>query len=331
MEFNKNTYSNSITSKCWVCTPLDGGWKEIKKLDKNGATYINLTTIFDMEMQIGDMPAWVNTILPIINDFPICGHYLFPKSIDDVLDGIRDEKPSDFIATCFTALPDRKESAWNFIKILKGWLSGDDPSSHYEHGVFRDIKDDNQLIVDNIYSCLGDKTEEKAIQVQRLVNQLEESIATTTWKDLDRNLLSKEELAIIEKYSDEGSKEEMEEANFDLEYEIKLNKEIDDCIIDNIHSTWMCAPKLFRFLERILMKIGKRNKEIFPSEITFIDKPRYAAIYREITEKLETFIEEKKEIPELGEYTIIKEWLIRILLLKFKLYQEYAGFNNLFS
>ncbi|MFX0099886.1 MAG: hypothetical protein ACFFCS_09895 [Candidatus Hodarchaeota archaeon] len=337
IEFNKENYANSITSTLWEGTPLGGGWNE---LNSNNPS---VKKIFDLEMSLTDFPSWAKELaLRRIGVFPNCGHYLFPRSAEQILEAMRDESSIDFFTSCYTCHPDRKAKLSPVVQILEAWLNHEDESSISEKFSASPVEEIDGKVVENIYTALGQFTDEKEVLVQRLVNQLNWWIKTLIWEGDPRESFDKKEYPVKKGYeqfnadygnegfSDPYFPEVHQKENIKLEKKIRKNKNIDSKkMIDYIHSTWLCAPKFFRYLEKIILKIGGSDIDILPDKLTKINAKEYARRYHEIRDELLKFIEEKGSSKLVGDHSPVKEWLARMLLLKLELYEEYSGFGKL--
>ncbi|MHA2399110.1 MAG: hypothetical protein ACXADU_09495 [Promethearchaeota archaeon] len=331
MKFTKKSYSRSITSKCWAYTPLDG-----EDLPNN----LDVKKIFELEMSIPDIPRWAEELaVSKIANIPMCGHYLFPKNVKEILEGIRDEKTIEFFTSCYTVPPDRKASVEIIVKILEAWLNEEEKSTICSRLNLNQEDSINNKVIEKIYSNLGNLTKEKAIQVKRLRNRLKWWIKTFIWRGYNREFFTKDDFSKFDKYgkNDYGNKGfndpyfvELElEENKKLEKKIRENVNLDPKIITLIHSTWLCAPKFFRYLEKIILKIGHNKIDVFPDKLKNVNNKEYAEKYFAIINGLLPFVEEKKKNEWIGNYTATKEWLVRILLLKLKLYEKHCPFGRL--
>ncbi|MHA2006877.1 MAG: hypothetical protein ACXABO_02670 [Promethearchaeota archaeon] len=340
MEFTKKNYSRSITSKCWAYTPLDAGWLESVKYGEDLPNNLDVKKIFELEMSIPDIPCWAEELaVSQIANIPMCGHYLFPKNVKEILEGIRDEKTIDFFTSCYTVPPDRKATVEIIVKILEAWLNEEEEKTFSFRLNLNQEENINNKVIENIYLALGKLTQEKVVQVKRLRNRLKWWIKTFIWRDYNHKSFTKDIFSTIDKsgnkdYGNKGFSDpyftELElEENKNLENKILENKNLDSKIITLIHSTWLCAPKFFRYLEKIILKIGHSQIDVFPDKLTSINKQEYGEKYYKIINGLLPFVEEKKKNEWIGDHTAIKEWLVRILLLKLKLYEKHCPFGRL--
>ena len=267
MEFTRENYEKTISSKCWACTPFNAGWDESIKYGEDLRNNQDLRIIVGLEMSASEIPSWAEEIsVSQIGNIPMCGHYLFPRNIEEILAGIKGETTIEFFTSCYTAPPERKDLVTSLVKILEAWLCGNDEKTAINIvEVSQNAMIDN-YVIERTYSALGSNTNAKAAQVKRLRNRLKWWIKTFIWEGDNRETFSKDELPKNERHrdADYGNKgftdpyfAELElEENKNLEKSIRLDNSLDSKIIDQIHSTWLCAPKLFRYLEKILSNGG---------------------------------------------------------------------------
>ena len=100
----------------------------------------------------------------------------------------------------------------------------------------------------------------------------------------------------------------------------------------------MCAPKVFRYLEKLILEIGSIDSEKVPdSEISILqcedsypDFTSYKGWYSSFMSSLTAWLENKHERSgELGDRTPVKHWLARILRHKLQLFERYGNLGKL--
>ena len=109
-------------------------------------------------------------------------------------------------------------------------------------------------------------------------------------------------------------------------------------LLDRIESTWLCAPKVFRYLEKLILEIGSIGLENIPNsdvsilqcEDTYPDIASYKRLYSLFMSSLTAWLEGNREaLSELGDITPVKHWLVRVLRHKLQLYEKYNNFGKL--
>jgi len=155
-------------------------------------------------------------------------------------------------------------------------------------------------ILDAIYRTLGAPSPPKQAAIRRLVHRLRWWLKTLIWDDDRRDRFQ------LDVYSGDARGDEAHHSAYgnspfgDPFFEEKklpevqrLDKQIADTVpngqglVDRIESTWLCAPKAFRYLERILLEIGaigsgkppKSNASILQCEDTYPDAASHKAWY----------------------------------------------------
>ena len=106
----------------------------------------------------------------------------------------------------------------------------------------------------------------------------------------------------------------------------------------SIEHSWLCAPKVFRYLEKLILKIGSIGSERIPAsdvsilqcEDTYPDIASYERWYSLFMSSLAAWLEGDREaLSELGELTAVKHWLVGILRHKLRLYEKHCNFGRL--
>jgi hypothetical protein len=108
--------------------------------------------------------------------------------------------------------------------------------------------------------------------------------------------------------------------------------------VELVHCTWLCAPKSFRFLERILWSVGRERRpepgEAVPGflqcEDTYPDHEAAAEWWSRFLAALSAWWQEQDaegDIADdayrrLGDRTPVKRWLVRLLARKLRRLEE---------
>ena len=107
---------------------------------------------------------------------------------------------------------------------------------------------------------------------------------------------------------------------------------------DSIHCTWLCAPKSFRFLERILWAVGKGRKPepdddipgFLQAEDTYPDHDAAAEWWKAFLGALDAWWQGRDAEGDvaddvcrrLGERTPVKRWLVRLFARRLRRLEE---------
>jgi hypothetical protein len=141
---------------------------------------------------------------------PMCGYYAYPDNITQVIKAIASEHCPDFVMRCYTVDSARKTLLSYYVYCLDAWLKDAPLPAVVAELSLRDQLGKNwEEIAHAIFQTLREKSEIKKITLERLVHRLRWWIKSLIWTDDKR----------------------------------------DRFLLDRIHSTWLCAPKVFRYLE----------------------------------------------------------------------------------
>ena len=349
----KENYEKSVTSRAWRGTPYDAGWVESQKYGEGLSSSPELREMFEEEMALGSVPNWSTEIIErMIRHLPTCGHYTFPRPVLQICEAIREEKCPEFVCGCYTADSERKTLMSYYVYCLDAWLKNAPLEvATAELAIREKLGKDWPKIIAGIYNSLGSPSEQKVLLIRRLVHRLRWWTKTLIWFDDKRNRY------MLDVYSGDARGDEAKwgaygNSPFGDPYfaelklpEIKeLAKQIRDIVpggkklLDRIESTWLCAPKIFRYLEKLILKIGiidsenipKSDVSILQCEDTYPDIASYKRWYTLFMSSLTALLEgNRKALSELGDITPVKHWLVRILRHKLQLYEKYDNFAKL--
>jgi hypothetical protein len=110
-----------------------------------------------------------------------------------------------------------------------------------------------------------------------------------------------------------------------------------EILLSNIEETWLCAPKVFRYVERLILDIGSIGSAHAPNsdvgilqcEDTYPDIASCQNWYASFMCSLTGWLEGHGEaLCELGDLTPVKHWLVRILRHKLHVYAKSTRFGN---
>ncbi|MFB0504092.1 MAG: hypothetical protein ACETWE_09680 [Candidatus Bathyarchaeia archaeon] len=348
----KENYEKSITSRAWAATPYDAGWEESKKYGIDLPSSLELRAIFEEEMALDSMPSWaVETIDRMIGPFPSCGHYTFPEPLLRICEAIREERCPEFVIGCYTAGPERKMLMSYYVYCLDAWLENAPLEvATAELAMRDDLGKDWSRIIAAIYRSLGSPSEHRMLLVRRLVHRLRWWIKTLISLD------DKRDRYMLDVFSGDVRGEEAKYGAYGnspfgdpyfVELELPEMKKLAERIREmpagkellvRIESTWLCAPKVFRYLEKLILEIGKSDLEKVPDSGVSIlqcedSYPGFASCrswYSSFMSSLTAWLEEKYEpSSELGDTTPVKHWLVRILRHKVRLFERYGNLGKL--
>ncbi len=362
--WTKDDYENSISSKGWVGTPYDGGWTELA-VREGLPEDEELRGIFFEEMELKRVPDWAKRFVEVyLNEpwLPYCGHYTFPSMLLQSLACIGQERISTkkMTARCYRVEPERRELLAKYLFCIDAWLKGTSLKQLGERlNKLRWSERNWVKIAENIYDALGERDEDKILLLQRIMHRQRWWLRTLFWmndKPLNeklgyyygKNYFDKEGQMRVDEYFAEFEDQEV----IQLETEIKRRFDDADKWLGMIHSTWLCGPKAFRYLERQLLHVGHKslllspkilNQPVLMCEDTYPQKEWSVRWYKAFRRALGSWLEGKNEdeveevergvahqvVKLLGRVTPVKHWLVRLLRHKLDLYEKHSGFDRL--
>lgn len=341
LEWSKETYEGSISSRCWWYTPYDGGWTDGAGI----AVDDELRRIVEMETSLRPVPEWAEQLVAIwINYIPACGHYLFPLPFLELVSAIGKETSSDPRHSCYSVRAQRKREMADYCLCLDAWLAGascEAPVRELE--AFSPRKIAWRSVCRDLWEALGEHSEMKDLLVEYYLHALRHSIKASRWEGDAATEFGRDEYLGDCVVSPDGGAELFEPRSS------PTLKKIADRLTEirpdwrkfsevDFGFWWLCAPKAFRFLERDLYAIGKERPlekcESVPGflkcEDTYPNQDQAAAWWKSFMAALEGWLQAKPtddsvagDVKErLGAPTPAKRWLVRLLLRKLSLLEE---------
>jgi len=342
-QWTQEAFAASITGRAWTYTEHDGGWK-------NCCGSAELRTIFTEEMTLGFIPEWAVEIVDrmLTNPLAPCGHYTFPRPILQVCEAIAQQRCPDLILSCYTADPERKALMSHYVFILDAWSKRAPLDAVGAELALRgDPTKDWNCISQAIYSTLGKPTQQRLLLVRRLIHRLRWWLKTLIWNDDRRNCYGPDtylgDVRGDEKWGDYGNVgfhdpyfAELREPEI-RELSAQIREQIPDGekILERIESTWLCAPKTFRYLERLISEIGGIGVDIRPDftrsilqcEETYPDFEACRKWHAAFVTALDSWLgRDADAVPILGEVTPAKHWLVAMLRYRLRIYEGYTQY-----
>ena len=341
--WTKEAFEASVTGRAWVYTEYDEGWDRCKDSAE-------IRALFAEEMALGALPAWASEIVDrmLTNPLPACGHYTFPRPILQACEAIGREDCADFVIGCYTADSEWKRLSSYYVFCLDAWLREaalDVACAELE--LRDDLGKDWNRIVESIYETLGARSEQRVLLVRRLIHRLRWWLKTLIWSDDARNRF------ILDNYLGDvrGSGEwgDYGNAGFhdpyfaelkvlevqELASQIRERVADGEKLLERIESTWLCAPKVFRYLERLIIEIGSVGadappdftRSILQCEDTYPDLASCKQWHTSFMSSLAAWLEgDKDAVPELGKVTPVKHWLVRMMRHRLQVYEGYTQY-----
>ncbi|HIJ64708.1 MAG TPA: hypothetical protein HPP77_02050 [Candidatus Hydrogenedentes bacterium] len=358
MEWTKETYEASVSSRCWWYTRYGDGGDPAREYGCDIAADTELRQIVEMEHELDGVPEWAQQVVErSINFLPGCGHYLFPQPQLEAVSAIGSETPPDFVHGCYTVERERKRQMMDYVLCLDAWLAGGSPDAVGAELMalgYRQI--DWPKVCSDLWKVLGKRTELKELLIERLIHSQRWKIKQMAWEDDLAPAFGRDEY--LGDYAASGCEIDgctyvsrplpnfVEDASPRVQ---KLEARLAEICPDwewfryTIQYGWLCAPKAFRFLERLLWAIGKERRAVHthdnpletgdkvpgflqcvdtypnPDEVTGWQRAFVAALrgwWR--GERLEGNVANEVN-QRLGEPTPVKRWLVRLLVHKLEL------------
>ncbi|MBT4497685.1 MAG: hypothetical protein HOC74_08185 [Gemmatimonadetes bacterium] len=341
--WNQETFAASVTGRAWTYTEHDGGWK-------NCCDAAELRAIFAEEMTLESIPEWAVEIVDrmLTNPLAPCGHYTFPRPILQVCEAIGQERCPDLILSCYTADPERKILMSRYIFILDAWAKRAPLEAvRAELPLRGDPDKDWNRISEAIFATLGEPTQQRLLLVRRLIHRLRWWLKTLIWTDDQRNRFGLD--TYLGDVRGSGQWGNYGNIGFDDPYFTELElpavrelaAQIRETIpngaelLQRIESTWLCAPKTFRYLERLILEIGgvgctsppDLTRSILQCEETYPDFAACQTWHASFISSLDAWLDgDISAVPILGKITPAKHWLVGLLRHRLQIYEGYTQY-----
>ena len=373
--WTKEAYEKTVSSRCWWFTPYDEGWDAWPALRADN----ELREIVAMEHALGEVPQWAREIVQgCLNYLPPCGHYLFPRPFLEVVSAIGSQSGPRLWHGCYTVERERKERMMDYALCLDAWLAGAEPeAAAAELGERSGV--DWRAVCADLWQVLGEHSEMKDLLIERTLHRTRWWVKTPSWDDAPLGALCRDEYlgdlsAEAPSAQDDGPVGSLlrsglrgptldEHASPRVRrLETRLKELCPDLTYTPANSTtyewfrnlivdgsWPCAPKAFRFLERLLWSIGKERPAVtlpsFPlengdevpgflrCEDTYPNQHQASQWWQAFLVALRAWWRAKPTEGEvavavsrdLGEATPVKRWLVRLLVHRLELLQREGG------
>ncbi len=351
----RGRYEASLSGRCWWYTPLDQPWPRIEAMVQADS---ELRAIVAQEEGLGTVPDWARPITArCINHVPPCGHYTFPGPQLQVLDAIGAASPPAFFVGCFTVDSTRKAQLQDMCLCLDGWLAGADPADVGRELEWRGArKVEWTKICADLWRVLGEHEEWRDLMVQRILFALRSDVKQCPWDDDRGDRHGRDQFLGGIRIEERSPCAQWPRARYDagLSPQFKrLVARLDEVWPRSLPSHkalleewWPCAPKTFRFLERMLWVIGKGRlasgkadwqsylAEQVPGflqcEDTYPDQQLAARWWPDFCAALDAWWQDQPNSSpvaqdvqrRLGEPTNVKRWLVRLYRHKLRKLEE---------
>jgi hypothetical protein len=309
-----------------------------------------LQTLLAKEVALDAVPVWAQEIVTRMIGSPLapCGHYAFPAPVVQIIKAIGQERCPDFVMGCYTADPARKRRLQAIIYCLDAWLHGAPLETATWELERQHIDDKNwSTIVRSITTTLGDRHPLRVLLIERLIHRLRWWVKTHSWDNDARLQFGLDQYLGDPRgdgdWGDFGDPElsdpyfvELREPDI-VTMEERIRTEVADgeALLVRIQSTWLCAPKAFRYIERVLLEIGAVgstdtpdfNQRLLDCDDTYPDFEQAREWETTLLNKLASWLAgDSDAVPELGPVTPTKHWLAGLLRYRLMLMDDWSRF-----
>ena len=345
-EMSREKWSRKAWDSCASSGAYNSGWWETLTVEKERGLWTDLHSIFEEEKALPEIPRWASDIIGRMMELPMCGYYAYPANVMQILNAIHDEQCPAIVLRCYTADSHRKMLLSYYVYCLDGWLKNAPIAEVIAELSFRDQIGKNwREIASVVYRTLGEPSEIKKIVVERLIHRQRWWIKSLIWMDdkRDRFLLDVYSGAIMGDEEEWGAYGNSPYGDpFFVELRLPYVKAMEEQILaevtgaagllERIHCTWLCAPKAFRYLERLISEIGAIGSGPPPAEVpsflhcedTYPDFAANRAHFEDLLRRLRLWLDgDERQFGSLDAASPVKRWLVHILWHKLKFHAEY--------
>ncbi len=309
-----------------------------------------LRSLVTEEAALGTVPDWAKEIVTRMIGSPLapCGHYAFPAPVVQIIEAIGLECCPDFVMGCYTADLARKRRLQAIVYCLDAWLHGAPLETATWELERQHIDDKNWSgIVRSIYTTLGDPHPLRVLLVERLIHRLRWWVKTHSWDNDARLQFGLDQYLGDPRgdgdWGDFGDPElrdpyfvELREPDI-VTMEERIRTEVADgeALLVRIQSTWLCAPKAFRYIERLLLEIGAIgttdtpdfDQRLLDCDDTYPDFEQAREWEAALLNRLASWLAgDSDAVPELGPVTPTKHWLAGLLRYRLMLMDDWTRF-----
>jgi len=339
--WSREAWDASITAKAY-----NSDWWNTLTPETEPQLWAEMRCLFEQEKAIGEIPAWASEIVVRMMQLPMCGHCGYPANVTQIIDAISAAQCPEVVMRCYTVDSGRKVLLSYYVFCLDGWVKDAPLSSVVAELLLRDqLGKDWEKIASAIYQTLGDGAEIKRITVERLIHRLRWWIKSLIWSDdkRDRFLLdvySGDIRGDDENWGSYGNSPYGDPYFAELELahvkamEQRIVADVPDGkeLLDCIHSTWLCAPKVFRYLEKLIVAIGaigsgappEGDHPILQCEDTYPDFDANREHFTDLLERLGLWLDGHEDaLPAIDRTSPVKQWLVHLLRHKLAFLAKY--------
>lgn len=362
--WTQETYEGSVSSRCWWYTAYSAGWAASRSYGADLTTDDELRQIVAMEQALGTVPEWAQRlVVGAINYLPPCGHCHFPLAYLETVSAIGAQTPPSFLHGCYTVRRDRKRRLQDYLLCLDAWLAGAEAGAASRElavvGAWPRL--DWEAVCADLWRVLGEPSELKELLIEQLLHRQRWWLKATVWDDDRRDQFCRDQyLGNVAGAGEHYGNADFADPFF-LEDRSRRSQRRAERLSelspdwpwfrDAIEWSWLCAPKAFRFLEKLLWCIGQEQPRIALASHPLAEADRVPGFLRceDTWPDVEaagrwwaTFVQALDDWWQvaparhdradpvrgrLGATTDAKRWLVRLLRHKLRLYE--TGYTEL--
>jgi hypothetical protein len=341
LAWSRKAWEASVSTKGY-----NADWWDTLTPEKEPELWAELKSVFEEEKALPDVPVWASEIVGRMMELPMCGYYAYPANITQIVDAISAQKCPDVVMRCYTVDPGRKVLLSYYCFCLDAWSKNAPLDSVVAELLLRDpLGKDWEQISLAIYRTLGDRTEIKGLTVERLVHRLRWWIKSLIGSN------DKRDRFLLDVYSGDIRGDEQGWGAYGnppygdpyfielglphvkaMEERIRADVPDGEKLLDRIHSTWLCAPKMFRYLEKLIAQIGAIGSAALPDEApsilqcedTYPDFDANREHFEGLVERLRSWLDgQEGPLPSLKAASPVTRWLVHLLWHKLVFHANY--------
>ena len=264
VEWNRENYDASVTRTCFSSTPYDTGWDGAPQWNIGGSVLQNdpeMRRLLELEWAIRPVPVWAQKVARQIEEMAPCG-WCFPQCIRAICQNIgADDAAAASPCGCYVVGEQRLHLMASYAVCLDAWLKGATPEA-VGQGLSENAGDERNWlqIATDVSDVLSEHTPQKLLLVRRLLARLRFWLRAPfgNLKRDDNWRLGYFYTHSMGRYGawDYFSLHYHDSEFIELDGRLRAEAASADRWLELIDCTWPCAPKVFRYLERIMLAIG---------------------------------------------------------------------------
>ena len=362
--WTKHAFEASITRTCFSSTAFDAGWDGDPRFNIDGAVLQQdpeMRRLLELETAIRPAKVWAQKVARQIELFPPCG-WCFPQVVQAVCTNIgAGDAAAVLPCGCYNVGSRRLDLIAGYACCLDGWLKAVSPERIGAVLRGRSLGDRDWLaIARGVHKALGEMGDRNALLIRRLLARLR------FWLRAPYGHVKTDDNPRLGYLYDHGmgrhggwdyfSFENHDRDVADLNERIRAAFKHSDRWITLIECTWPCAPKVARYIERIVSAVGvaedrldatpdelaehQRGKGFLHTEGTYLDTELSRKLFHTSLSVLSDYVSGSVAAPPdcsdssidsefgdslvslLGDASPEKTWLAALLTKRIKLFAD---------